>query len=253
MKTRKGIPALALTSLLAAAPAHAEWSVNAQVERFRWTEQVSGPEVVESGGRAGIGLSWTDDAQRGLIMRYRGTLYAGSVRYRGQLQFSGTPSQATTDYAGIRNELQGLYRAEADSVLGLVGGIGLDYWQRSLSFTSQREDWAVLYARAGIETGRWHGLFAGAGVKFPLKTLEDAHFTDAGFDRNPELRPGRELSLYADLGYRMSRRWQLTAYYDSYRFAQSPVVMLTSGTSAFTAWQPRSTMDVVGLRLDYFF
>jgi len=34
----------------------------------------------------------------------------------------------------------------------------------------------------------------------------------------------------------MSRRWQLTAYYDSSRFAQLPVVMLTSGTSGFIAW-----------------
>ncbi len=253
MKMKKGVQALGLIGLVAAAPAYAEWSVNAQVERFRWKEQVSGPEVVESGGRAGFGLSWTQDAERGLIMRYRGTLYAGSVRYRGQLQFSGTNAQSTTDYAGIRNEVQGLYRADADSVLGIVGGLGLDYWQRSFPFTSQREDWTVLYARAGIETARWHGLFAGAGVKYPLQTVENAHFTDAGFDQNPQLRPGRELSLYADLGFRVSRRWQLTAYYDSYRFAQSRSVRLTSGSTAFIAWQPRSSQDAVGLRLDYFF
>ena len=138
-------------------------------------------------------------------------------------------------------------------MLNLVAGLGVDYWQRTLPFTSQREDWTVLYARLGLETARWHGLFAGAGIKYPLQTDEDAHFMDAGFDQNPMLHPGRELSLYADIGFRVSRRWQLTGYYDSYRFAQSPMVPLTSGSSAFIAYQPRSSMDVLGLRLEYFF
>ena len=67
------------------------------------------------------------------------------------------------------------------------------------------------------------------------------------------IRPGRELSGYAEVGYRLSPAWKLTGYYDSYRFAQSPNVQLTRGGNAFIAWQPRSAQDVVGLRIDYYF
>ena len=253
MKTKKAIGALALIGLVAAAPVHAEWSVNAQIERFRWNEQVSAPEVNETGGRAGVGWTWQMDQAVGFRWRYRGELYAGSVKYKGQT-FTGTPAQGTADYAGIVNEVVGLYRA-SDAWVQLVAGVGFDYWQRTFPFTSQREDWSVWFARFGLESGTWakRGPFAAVGAKYPLSVNENAHFIDAGFDQNPNLRPGRELSAYAEFGYRLSPRWKFTGYYDSYRFAQSPVVQLTSGTSAFIAWQPRSALDVVGLRIDYFF
>ncbi len=255
MRTNRGIQVLALIGLLGAAPAYAEWSVNVQVERFRWKEEISPPpEVTETGGRAGFGWSWQMDGDVGFRARYRGTLYAGSIKYQGQT-FTGTPAQGTTDYAGIVNELQALYRRAPDAWLQVVAGVGFDYWQRTLPSTSQREDWAVWFTRVGVETGTWtkRGFFAGVGAKYPIYTNENAHFMDAGFDQNPELRPGRELSAYAELGYRLSPAWKFTGYYDSYRFAQSPNVHLTSGSSAFIAWQPRSSMDVVGLRIDYYF
>lgn len=242
--------------LAASAPARAEWSVNAQIERFHWNEEISPPpDVNENGGRAGVGLTWNQDKDVGFRLRYRGTLYAGSVKYKGQQLITGTPAQATSDYAGIVNELHALYRPTEESWLQLVGGLGFDYWRRTLPFTSQREDWSVFFARFGLETRTWlkRGFFAGVGAKFPLYTDQDAHFMDQGFDQNPHLRPGRELSGYAELGYRFSQRWKLTGYYDSYRFAQSPNVSLTSGGVGFIAWQPRSTMDVVGLRIDYYF
>jgi len=254
---RPVLHALVLASLLAAsAAARAEWSVNAQIERFHWNEQLSPPpDVNENGGRAGVGLTWTQDGDYGFRLRYRGTLYAGSVKYSGQQLITHVPAQATSDYAGIVNEIHGLYRPTSQSWFQLVAGLGWDYWQRTLPFTSQREDWSVVFARFGLETRTWlkRGWFAGAGVKFPLHTDQDAHFVDQGFDQNPHLNPGRELSGYAELGYRLSGHWKVTGYYDSYRFAQSPNVFLTSGSSAFVAWQPRSSMDVLGLRLDYYF
>src|SRR5437763_9491427 len=154
---KKAIGVLALACLVGAAmPACAEWSVNAQVERFRWNEQVSPPpEVDESGGRAGVGLTWTQDKDFGLRLRYRGTFYAGSVRYKGQQLITHTPAQATSDYAGVVNEIHGLYRASAESWFQLVAGLGFDYWERTLPFSSQREDWAVAFARIGAETRTW--------------------------------------------------------------------------------------------------
>lgn len=255
MRRNRGIQALALVGLLSAAPAYAEWSVNVQIERFRWNEQITPPpEVNETGGRAGVGWSWQMDQETGFRWRYRGGLYAGSLKYKGQT-FTGTPAQGTSDYAGFVNEVHGLYRSSPDAWLQVVAGLGFDYWQRTFPFSSQREDWSVWFTRIGVETGTWakRGLFAGVGAKFPIYTNENAHFKDAGFDQNPNLRPGRELSAYAELGYRLSAGWKFTGYYDSYRFAQSPNVRLTSGTSAFVAWQPRSSQDVVGLRIDYYF
>ena len=254
MRTNRAIQALALVGLLMAVPAHAEWSVNVQIERFKWNEQLTPPpDVDETGGRAGVGWSWQMDEESGFRYRYRGGLYAGSIKYQGQT-FTGTPAQGTSDYAGIVNEVHVLYRAP-DSWLQLVAGVGFDYWQRTFPSTSQREDWSVWFTRFGVETGTWtkRGFFAGAGAKYPIYTNENAHLTDAGFDQNPELRPGRELSGYAEVGYRLSPRWKFTGYYDSYRFAQSPDVQLTAGPRAFVASQPRSAQDVIGLRIDYYF
>ncbi|HET7366582.1 MAG TPA: hypothetical protein VFJ70_23660 [Burkholderiales bacterium] len=255
MRTSRRVQALALIGLLGTAPAYAEWSLNVQIERFKWNEELSPPpDVDEAGGRAGVGWSWQMDGDTGLRWRYRGGLYAGSVKYQGQTS-TGTPAQATSDYAGIVNELHALYRRAPDAWLQVVAGVGFDYWQRTLPFTSQREDWSVWFTRFGVETGTWtkRGFFAGAGAKYPIYATEDSHFMDAGFDQNPELRPGRELSAYAELGYRLSPSWKFTGYYDSYRFAQSPNVQLTRGGTGFIAWQPRSAQDVVGLRIDYYF
>ena len=255
MRTNRGIQALALVGCVMAAPAHAEWSVNVQVERFKWKEELSPPpDVDETGGRAGVGWTWQMDGDAGFRARYRGTLYAGSIKYQGQQSFTGTPAQGTSDYAGIVNELHALYRA-SDGWLQLVAGIGFDYWQRTFPSTSQREDWSVWFTRFGVETGTWkqRGFFAGAGAKYPIYTNQNSHFKDVGFDQNPELRPGRELSGYGEVGYRLNERWKFTGYYDSYRFAQSPTVQLTRGGTGFIATQPRSTQDVVGLRIDYYF
>ena len=255
MRTNRGIRALALVGCVMAAPAHAEWSVNVQVERFKWKEELSPPpDVDETGGRAGVGWTWQMDGDAGFRARYRGTLYAGSIKYQGQQSFTHTPAQGTSDYAGIVNELHALYRA-SDGWLQLVAGIGFDYWQRTFPSTSQREDWSVWFTRFGVETGTWkqRGFFAGAGAKYPIYTNQNSHFKDAGFDQNPELRPGRELSGYGEVGYRLNERWKFTGYYDSYRFAQSPDVQLTGGGTGFIAHQPRSTQDVVGLRIDYYF
>lgn len=254
--TKAGLRAFALLCALgASASARAEWSINMQVERFRWNEDITPPEVVESGARTGIGWSWAQERDVGLRARYRGGLYAGSVKYKGQEQFTGTPAQTTTDYAGFVNELHLLYRPSAADAVQLVGGLGWDYWRRTIPSTSQMEGWSVIFARLGLEAGTWtkRGWFVGGGLKYPLYTEENAYFQDAGFNQNPPLHPGRELSLYAETGYRFNQRWKLTGYYDSFRFARSPTVRLTSGGTAFTAHQPRSSMNVLGLRLDYFF
>lgn len=236
--------------------ARAAWSVSADLEHFRWAEDTS-PSVTETGPRLAIGLHWTQEKAAGWQFGYHGRLYFGSVDYTGSLLLSNTPITGTTDYGGITHEGQAVYRVPGSAAgAEFVAGLGLDYWNRQLS-SVQNEDYRVLYLRLGGNFDRrsrtgWHG---GAGIKLPLSVDEDAHFPDLGFQPNPHLEPKGEPSFYAEVGYRFDDRWSLTGYYDSYRFGESEavgVVEAGSGTP-FTFFQPKTSVDSLGVRLYYRF
>jgi hypothetical protein len=235
--------------------ASARWSVSAETESFRWRESTT-PAVTESGPRFGIGGSWRQEKDAGWLLGWRGKLYWGSVDYNGSFLFSGAPASGTTEYAGASNELQVIYRPYGIRLanVAFVGSVGLDAWQRRLS-EQQKEDYTIGFARLGFEydAGNSQGWFGGAGVKKPIYTHEDAHLRDIGFDENPALRPGKDPSLYGQIGYRFSGKWSLLGYYDSYRFGRSNTVTVTAGRSLFGVFQPQSSMDLLGLRLQYSF
>ena len=247
--------ALALAAL-AGPCAAGGWSVTADLEHFRWREDTS-PSVTETGPRVGLGLGWTQDKAAGWELRYQGRLYFGSVDYTGSLLLSNTPVTGTTDYTGMSHEVQAVYGFPG-SALGteLVAGLGLDVWNRQLSAV-QSEDYSVVYLRLGAALGRRarSGWYGGGGVKFPLSVEEDAHFPDIGFQPNPHLEPKGEASLYAEVGYRFDERLSAAAYYDSYRFGESNAVnVIEAGTgNAFSFFQPKSSVDILGLRLRYRF
>ena len=248
---------LALAVLLAAsAAAHAEWSAHLQVEHFRWTEKVGSPDLTETGARFGVGLAYEQDAGQ-FLFRYRGTAYAGSPNQKGEDPVTGAPRQGKTDYGGIANEAQFVYRGDADGLNPLVG-VGLDYWVRTLPFSRQEQTWRVGFVRAGIEAGTWRktGWSSAIGIKYPFWNSINANFDEAGFTDNPALEPRGAVSAYGEVGYRFSRRWKIVGYYDSYRFGQSPSVTLTTRTvpaATTTTNQARSAMDALGVRLQYFF
>jgi hypothetical protein len=246
--------ALAVLLSLAAASgaARAEWETNVKLERFRWAESTQ-PGVTETGPRFGIGAAWTQNRDSGLLFGWRGELYGGSVHYSGaQLFPPNNPINGTTEYTGIINELQAIWRFDGGGAL--LAGLGLDYWNRQLT-DIQSEEWWVTFVRLGGELGNRsrNGFFAGAGVKYPIYIVEDAHLNDIGFDQNPKLYPGRSPSFYAELGYRFTRQWSLTGYYDSYRFKQSPGESVTAGGVPFIVFQPESKVDTYGLRLHLHF
>ena len=245
---------MALLALAAASPAQAEWEANVKLERFRWAEETQ-PGVTETGPRFGIGLGWIQDRESGWLAAWRGELYGGSVEYTGAELFPpNNPVKGTTEYTGLMSELQAIYRF-SNTGPALLAGLGFDYWNRQLS-DIQKEEWTVVFTRLGGELGnrarRGSGLFAGAGVKYPIYVVEDAHLTDIGFDQNPKLHPGRAPSLYAEIGYRFTQ-WTLTGYYDSYRFKQSPGENVTAGGARFIVFQPKSSVDSFGLRLHIHF
>jgi hypothetical protein len=233
--------------------ARADWSAFAEIERFRWKEDVS-PSVTETGPMIGLGVRWTQGRPARLRFAYEARLYGGSENYDGALLFSGTPITGTTEYVGVRQEGQALYRLGGARPLDLVMGVGYDYWNRQLT-PDQHEEYGVGYVRFGFEvdSGERSGWFGGAGLKYPFFVEENGHFSDIGFVPNTPLRPEGETSLYAQLGYRFNTRWSLAGYYDSYRFGESEPVLVTNGLSTEAFFQPKSAVDSFGLRLRYDF
>lgn len=238
---------LALSSI-----ASAEWSVFGDLEHFRWKEDVS-PSVTETGPMIGLGLRWRQDRPAGLLLGFESRLYGGSVDYDGSLLFSGTPITGTTQYGGWRNELQAIYRFPG-SPGEVVLGAGYDYWNRQLT-PDQHEEYNVGYVRLGVSVDRRQprGWFGGGGIKYPFVVDENAHFPEIGFVPNSHLRPEGRASLYAELGYRFAPHWSLAGYYDSYRFDESDPVLVTNGITTEAFFQPKSSVDSVGLRLRYSF
>ena len=246
--------ALVLAALVVASgAARAEWSASLQAEGFRLTEKSGPPDLTERGGRFGVGWSWLQEDGTRWSLRYRGAAYAGAVNQKSVDATTGQSRTGTTDYAGIVNEAQLIYRADGERGFHPMAGFGVDYWVRTLPFTRREQDWRVMFVRFGLEAGTWskRGGSLAAGVKFPVWTSINAHFVEAGFNENPSIEPPGELSGFVEFGYRFSARWKWSAYYDAYRFGQSPDVALTSPTA--TANQPRTSIDAFGMRIHYFF
>ena len=241
--------------------AHAESSIGGSIENYQWQETITGSPLSpkEAGLRYAVNIKWTQDGDHGLLLGYRGRLYAGRVHYDTFLQSTNAPVATSTQYGGITHEGQLSYRTDANIYkLDFVGGAGLDTWQRSIDNNgfNQIEDYLIIYLRAGINLEKpasgagWHGA---GGLKYPIFTSEDAHLESQGFSSNPILSPGKDISFYAELGYRVSKRWDIVGYYDSWRFKQSDTVIASSGGTVYGIYQPESRMDAYGVKVMYSF
>jgi outer membrane protein with beta-barrel domain len=252
-----------LLSVAAGAAAAAPgWWVSADVEHFRWDES-SAPSVTETGPRYGLSWGYRQERPAGWQFGYRGQFRRGTVDYNGAFLISGQPTTARSQYTDLLNEAQAIYRF-AGRPLQVLGALGFDYWERKI-LPAQREDYAVVYARLGLNFDRrqMQGFFAGAGFKLPLAVSENAHLDELGFDQNPRLDPKGELSAYAELGYRFTPRWALIGYYDGYRFRESGAVNVTTSDPQtcgarprpcrLSLFQPASSIDTYGLRVQYSF
>ena len=208
--------------------------------------------------RSTVNVEWAQDGDYGWLFAYRGKLYFGQVQYDTYTQQTYTPVSTTTHYSGKAHEAQIFHRtAAANYQLDYVGGLGMDTWKRDIGSTGyfQIEDFRIMYLRGGFNISQpGHGAGLQVGLKYPIMTWEDAHLNSLGYSSNPTLQPGKDISLYAQLGYRISARWDVVAYYDSWRFKQSPEVTATDSQGAsWRIWQPKSSMDAFGLRAMYSF
>jgi hypothetical protein len=229
----------------------AEWTVSGDIEHFRWREALT-PSVTETGARYGVGGTWLPSKNEGWLLGWKGRLYGGSVDYDGSELFGGAPVRSTTGYRGMLNEFRAVYRPGGTrfGALDLVSGMGFDIWERTLS-ARQNETYTVAFLRLGVDYGMRsaRGWFGGGGVKQPLFVREYSRLRGIGFVQDPILHPRGEASVYGQLGYRWSSRWSVAAYYDGMRFGRSPAEPAPLGGATFAIVQPKSSMDVLGLRL----
>ena len=234
----------------------AELTLSGGVDYFYWKETTV-PEVKETGPLYGLGVAYTQNRDAGALFAYRGKLWGGSVNYDGSTLFGGTPVKSTSNYTGLSNELQVRWRKPGKPGGNLDGvlGAGLDVWRRGLS-SVQKEDYAIGYLRLGVESGtddfsKWS---VSLGFKYPIWTYENAHFDQIGFDSNPILHPGKEISPFGSLGYRLASNLQIVGSYDGFRFSRSATVQtneVAMGRGPTTLVQPASTLSVFGIRVEY--
>jgi hypothetical protein len=236
--------------------ARAELTLSGGVEYLYWDETTI-PKVKETGPMYALGIAYTQTRDAGALFAYRGKLWGGEVDYDGATLFGGTPVQSTTNYGGLSNELQVRWRKPGKPGGNLDGvlGAGLDVWRRSLS-SAQKEDYAIGYLRLGVESGtddssKWS---VSLGFKYPVWTYEDARFDQIGFDSNPILHPGKEISPFGSLGFRFTPKLQILGYYDGFRLGRSAPVQaneVAMGLGPTTLVQPATTMSVFGIRVVY--
>lgn len=236
--------------------AHAQLRAGVGLEYFNWKEDIAATPVEETGAMVSGWLEWTLAKEAGLVPAYRGRIYGGTVDYDGwTLNAPYTKINSTTEYIGTSQEGQARWRFDVrgNRALDLVAGVGFDVWQRKLS-TIQKEQYFIGFARLGVETeSRGEGWLAGAGVKYPFYTYENAYFQDIGYSSNPALKPGKNASPYLLAGYRFKDPFSVVFYVDSFSFSQSPVVNTVKvSNGAPTGFvQPASDRYSVGVRVMY--
>jgi hypothetical protein len=244
-------------ALLLPLSSQAQWRVGGGVEYFTWSEDTT-PTVQEHGPMLALNLGYVQPKDKGFVFGYAGKFYFGDVDYEGATLFPPIiPLSGTTRYTGTAQEVQGRYRLppKRGYWLDFMGAVGFDIWKRELN-SQQQEDYRIGFLRLGLEMDSSYdrGWVVGAGVKYPFYTWEDAHFTNIGFDQNPKLTPGKDVTIYAQAGYRFLPNWQLVGYLDSFRFSESNVVQLTAGGVPQGGFlQPASALYTWGLKVEYVF
>ena len=115
----------AIAIALVCAPAQAQWSVEAGLEHFDWTEDTAPIAVHEHGPRFLAAAGWMLPRKQGPLIAYRGELYGGGVTYDGALLLDpATPVSGTSNYLGTAQAAQVRWRwssvPPAPAILGIL-------------------------------------------------------------------------------------------------------------------------------------
>lgn len=244
-----------------------EANVYLAVDGFTWKEFDNGDRAVkESGTLFGVGLTYLEEFENHMTLKPTAEIFGGTVDYDGQAcDLFGTcqPATSKVDYFGIKLEgdVGRRFRSARSSFIEPFGGLGLRAWTRDInngtaaggSVTSgYTEDWITLHARLGVRGGvdfsSQKQVFAEVGVKLPLYNENTAYISDIGYGPDVTLHPGKQASFFAETGIKLSSV-KASVFYDGLRFSQSSTV----SNGVIAAYQPKSTMDIYGVKLGVVF
>ncbi|ABQ25461.1 hypothetical protein [Geotalea uraniireducens] len=247
-----------------------EFSVNLSPQYFQWEEFFNGRRLLrEQGWLVGAGpliyLNLLQAEPAGsLLLKGKAEVFGGVVGYTGETQ-PPNPFPVKTDvgYVGVKGEVDLGWRFTVNKVsFEPFGGVGYRWWLRDLynsttvdnsgklvKVNGYTETWQSVYARAGGQIGYaisddWRA-FCEGGAKYPFYTGNSVDFTETG---NLTTKPGGRWSAFAEIGARY-RKFKLSAFYEGFRYAQSPVV----ASSTLRVFQPTSESDLFGFSLGWVF
>ena len=234
--------------MLSGSSALAQFKLDVAPEYFYWQEDVNGAKVMDNSGfRIGLEASYEQPKEKGWLSATRFKLYYGEVDYDGQT-WGGTPLKTTTDYYGGLLEERYGYRwgLGEKQYLDLMGGIGLDFWLRSLNGPGgYNEYWLPIYLKAGLEVSpKETGWIGTLGVKAAVYTTQIADFGRMG-GGTVTVHPGTMPSGYAEAGYKFTKNLSAAVFFDSYWFSKSS---MESGV-----YQPESKSYEVGVKVGWTF
>ncbi|UCH52370.1 MAG: hypothetical protein JSW09_07000 [Pseudomonadota bacterium] len=236
---------------------------------MHWEELDAGGTrlLEETGPRLRATLAWDNFSRpkSGLLNRFEANFYFGRADYDGQT-ITGIPATTDNYYVGYGGEAMGGWRFGDTKGIDLLGALGVDVWRRDIRNGTTNsglptqgyiEDYLIAFGRLGLGayymSEDWQAHLA-LGAKRPLWTYERVYLSDAGYDRDITLRPGKETSgfvrLQVDFGPgEASRRVFAALFYDSWRFGASNTETASSGAGTVSFMQPESHMDVIGLEV----
>lgn len=209
------------------------------------------------------------------------TAYTGQVDYDGLSQSidpteNNLPFGTDTNYLGARAEAQLGYQvrpAVLSHALQLIAGLGVDGWRRRIhtGFTANgiqvsgtEEIYRAFYGKAALGiadlwSGGWHNQIQ-AGVKLPIRIVEDVNLRAVGYDNDLSLSPTNAYSGFARLTLEAPRprnaaggNLLLSLYYEGLRFDPSPSKLVSRGDTLVSVWQPETRIDVFGVQVGYRF
>lgn len=242
----------ALATAFVCPPARAQWSLDAGVEYFDWSEDTAPIAVHEHGPRFLLGGGWALPRKQGPLVAFRGELYGGVVTYDGALLLDPTtPVSELTGYFGTTQAAQLRWRWAG--TVDAVAGVEYEIWGRRLS-SSQEETFRVTSLRLGGEhvASARHPFVAGGGVRFMLSAHEQTRIEYAGAAFDVDLEPVADSNPYLHLGYRVAPHLTLLGYWDGMHLGRSnTVTLVTPARATVYVWQPASDMWRLGVRAVY--
>jgi hypothetical protein len=239
-----------MAALHVPAPALAQLSASAAIERFTWREHTSPLEVRENGPRFSGRVAYALPVTKGPLLGAALGIYGGGVRYQGSFQFdSTTAARGTSEYLGTRVTGEARWRWPR---LDAVVGYDYDSWQRRLS-VRQKENYRVGSGRLGLEhlASAKDPFEAAVGLRRLLSTGEDASvvFEDVAYALH--LEPGLGTTFYGRLGAHVAPHAFAVATVDGMHLGRSNFIELRKrGKPQAKVYQPQSDLDLVGVRLE---